>query len=77
MLVELIVCDLVPLKERGKYLGIVLSSSAIGAIIGPVVGGALASANWRWIFYLNLPIAAITIAIMVLFLRLRHEREAT
>ncbi|KAF4630703.1 hypothetical protein G7Y89_g7434 [Cudoniella acicularis] len=77
MLVEIIVCDLVPLRERGKYLGIVISSSAIGAIIGPVVGGTLADANWRWIFYLNLPSAGITIAVTVAFLRLHHEKEST
>jgi MFS family permease len=75
MLVELIICDLVPLRERGKYLGMVMSSSAIGAIIGPVVGGALATANWRWIFYLNLPIAGVTMIIMAIFLRLRHRKE--
>ena len=51
MLIELIICDLVPLRERGKYLGYVQSPTAIGAIVGPVVGGALATANWRWIFY--------------------------
>ena len=77
MLVEIIICDLVPLRERGKYLGIVLSSSAIGAIIGPVVGGALAGANWRWIFYLNLPTSGITIVIMIMFLRLQHNKETT
>ncbi|KAF2115748.1 MFS general substrate transporter-like protein [Lophiotrema nucula] len=77
MLVELIICDLVPLKERGKYLGMVMSSSAIGAIIGPVVGGALATANWRWIFYLNLPIAGVTMVIMAIFLRLRHKKETS
>lgn len=45
LLVELIVCDIAPMRERGKYLGIVLSTSAVGAIIGPVVGGALAEGN--------------------------------
>jgi MFS family permease len=48
LLVELIVCDLVPQRERGKYLGIVLSTAALGAIAGPIVGGALADQNWRW-----------------------------
>lgn len=42
LMIELIVCDLVPQKERGQYLGIVLGSAALGAIVGPVVGGALA-----------------------------------
>ncbi|TGO71239.1 hypothetical protein BELL_0603g00070 [Botrytis elliptica] len=50
MLVELIICDIVPLRERGKYLGIVMSSTAIAAILGPAVGGALATVNWRWLF---------------------------
>ncbi|KAF2179611.1 major facilitator superfamily MFS_1 [Zopfia rhizophila CBS 207.26] len=77
MLVELIVCDLVPLRERGKYLGVVLSSSAIGAIAGPVVGGALAVADWRWIFYMNIPITGVTMIVMIIFLRLRHEKEPT
>ncbi|KAI3391107.1 hypothetical protein diail_7958 [Diaporthe ilicicola] len=53
LLVELIVCDMVPLRERGKYLGIVLSTAALGSIVGPVVGGALSERDWRWCFYLN------------------------
>jgi hypothetical protein len=74
MLVELIICDLVPLRQRGKYLGYVQSATAIGAIVGPVVGGALATANWRWIFYMNIPLAVITMIVMGFFLRLHHER---
>ncbi|KAI0435794.1 MFS general substrate transporter [Xylaria telfairii] len=73
LLVELIVCDLVPLRERGKYLGIVLSTAALGSIVGPVVGGALADVNWRWCFYLNLPICALVIPIQFLFLRIKHH----
>ncbi|BCR94023.1 uncharacterized protein AKAW2_11069A [Aspergillus luchuensis] len=42
ILVDLIVCDLVPQRERGQYLGIVLSLAAVGAVLGPVLGGALA-----------------------------------
>jgi len=77
LLVELIVCDLVPMRERGKYLGIVLSSSAVGAIVGPVIGGALAEANWRWIFYMNIPICGIVILIMKFAVRLRHRTDGT
>ncbi|PVH97622.1 MFS general substrate transporter [Periconia macrospinosa] len=77
MLVELIICDLVPVRERGKYLGMVLSTSAIGAITGPVVGGALAVADWRWIFYMNLPICGTIIVILFIFLRLQHEQPSS
>jgi len=74
LMVELIVCDLVPLKERGAYLGIVLSVSALRAIVGPVVRGALAEKNWRWCFYLNLPICAVVLPVMVFFLQICHHK---
>ncbi|KAF1962664.1 MFS general substrate transporter [Byssothecium circinans] len=74
LMVELIVCDLVPLKERGTYLGIVLSVSALGAIVGPIVGGALAEKDWRWCFYINLPICALVLPILVFYLRIRHHK---
>ncbi|KAF2708581.1 MFS general substrate transporter [Pleomassaria siparia CBS 279.74] len=77
LLVELIVCDIAPMRERGKFLGIVLSSSAVGAIIGPVVGGALVETAWRWIFYLNLPIAGLVFLTTVFCLKLRFPKDAT
>jgi hypothetical protein len=70
LLIELSVCDITPMRERGNYLGIVLSSSAIDAIIGRVVGGVLAEAAWRWIFYLNLPIAGMVFLTMIFCLKL-------
>ncbi|KAI1212619.1 MFS general substrate transporter [Annulohypoxylon truncatum] len=72
LMVELIVCDLVPLRERGKYLGIVLSTAALGSIAGPVIGGALVERDWRWCFYLNLPICAVVLPVQVFFLRIKH-----
>lgn len=72
LMVELIVCDMVPLRERGKYLGIVLSTAALGSIVGPVVGGALAERDWRWCFYLNLPICAVVLPALFFFLRIKH-----
>jgi hypothetical protein len=74
LMVELIVCDLVPLRERGTYLGIVLSVAALGAIAGPIVGGALAETGWRWCFYINLPICAVVLPILIIFLRIRHHK---
>lgn len=57
MLIELIVTDLVPLRERGKYMPIVLIASLLGAALGPFIGGAITSnTTWRWVFYLNVPI---------------------
>lgn len=49
MLSELIICDLVPLRQRGKYVGFVLTAIALGTVVGPITGGALAERHWRWV----------------------------
>ncbi|KAI1133308.1 putative transporter [Nemania abortiva] len=77
VLADLIVCDLVPLRERAKYTGIVISTGSIGTTLGPIIGGAIAQADWRWCFYINLPLAIPSLAAMAVFLRLKHQREPT
>ena len=72
VLIDIVCCDLVPLRERGKYLGIVNSTAAIAAAIGPVIGGALAQANWRWIFFMNIPICAVPLTALLLFMRMKR-----
>ncbi|ORX89937.1 major facilitator superfamily domain-containing protein, partial [Clohesyomyces aquaticus] len=69
LLMEVVVCDIVPLRERGKYLGIVLSTAAIGAIAGPPIGGAIANQNWRWIFWVNLPVSGAVFIVLALFMK--------
>jgi MFS family permease len=76
VLLDLIVCDMVALRERGKYLGLMLSTAAVGTVLGPIVGGALTS-SWRWIFYLNLPISGIALVAMFAFLKVKHKRDPT
>ena len=54
-LAEIIVADLVPLRERGKYGGFLGAVWAIASVLGPPIAGALASAGqWRWLFCGNL-----------------------
>ncbi|KAJ5754780.1 hypothetical protein N7533_004323 [Penicillium manginii] len=71
---QMIVSDVVPLQERGKYQGILGAVVAIANGIGPVIGGALASIShdsWRWIFRLNLPLTALTTVFVLFFMPLR------
>ncbi|GAQ07683.1 hypothetical protein ALT_5004 [Aspergillus lentulus] len=78
---QMIVSDVVPLRERGKYQGILGAVVAIANGIGPVIGGALASASvekesWRWIFRLNLPLTVLTTLCVFFFMPLRKVTGA-
>ncbi|KAJ6510863.1 Mfs1.2 [Mycena sanguinolenta] len=70
-LTNIILADLVPLRERGVYNGLIGITWSVAAAIGPVVGGALAQGSrWPWLFYLNLPICAFVLCLVMLFLNL-------
>ncbi|KAF2728906.1 MFS general substrate transporter, partial [Polyplosphaeria fusca] len=73
VLCDVVVSDLVPLQERAKFMGLVRIMGALGSSIGPIVGGAIAKANWRWCFYLNLVTGGLALVYLVLFLDLKHE----
>ncbi|GAP90256.1 putative MFS general substrate transporter [Rosellinia necatrix] len=71
VLIDIICCDLVPLRERGKYLAIVQAWGGVAAALGPVIGGTLADRNWRWIFYINIPICALPLVAVILFMAVK------
>jgi MFS family permease len=77
VMIEIIICDLCPLRDRPKYLGMVMSFFGVAMCVGPLIGGGLAEhASWRWIFYLNLPVAAVSLVPLLLFLRVRYQRDS-
>ena len=46
----------VPAAARAKAIGTWSALGALGAALGPVIGGALVQANWRWVFWINVPV---------------------
>ena len=50
VLSDIILCDVISPSDRGPYLSAGISTAALGTTIGPVIGGALAQHQWRWIF---------------------------
>ncbi|PMB64473.1 putative transporter C3H1.06c [Beauveria bassiana] len=78
VMTEIIVADLVPLRERQQVMGIIFTAFAVGTFIGPVVGGAIVDhTSWRWVFYINLPLCGVTLLLMLLFLNVRYDRDTT
>jgi len=50
MLIDMIICDLVPMRERGTFLGFLFLFVSLGTTIGPFVGGILTDrVTWRWV----------------------------
>jgi EmrB/QacA subfamily drug resistance transporter len=58
-----LVCSVFPAEEQPRALGIWAAVSAVALAIGPLAGGLLIELDWRVIFWMNLPVAAIGIAI--------------
>ncbi|KAG8846757.1 hypothetical protein FRB96_001782 [Tulasnella sp. 330] len=67
VMTDIVVSDMVPLRSRGVYFGMIAGVWGGVSGFGPVVGGALSGRNWRWLFYVNLPITAIAMILLACF----------
>ncbi|MGR6316807.1 MDR family MFS transporter [Micromonospora soli] len=65
-----IISDVVPPRERGRYQGFFGAVFGISSVAGPLVGGYFAETNWRWIFYINVPLAILAIVVCYHVMRL-------
>jgi len=71
ILAQAIIADVVPARERGKYMGIMGGVFAISSVAGPLLGGWFTdSIGWRWAFWMNIPLGILAIASAAFFLRL-------
>ena len=72
-LTEILITDLVPLRERGKWFGFQSLTWALGSVTGPLIGGSFAQkASWRWIFWINLPFCGLGFLTLPFCLRLQR-----
>jgi len=55
----------VPAAARAKALGTWSALGALGAALGPVIGGTLVQVDWRWVFWINVPVGVATIVLAV------------
>lgn len=75
-----VISDLVPPRERARYILVFVVVFGSSSLFGPIVGGVIATQNsilgiagWRWIFILNIPIALYAILRAVRFLHIKQE----
>jgi predicted MFS family arabinose efflux permease len=65
----------IPLQQRPIYQGMFGAIFAVASVIGPLVGGTLTDkVSWRWCFYINLPIGAVSLLVTILILHLPNQK---
>ena len=71
ILSQAIIADVVPARERGKYMGIMGGVFALSSVAGPLLGGWFTEGiGWRWAFWMNIPLGILAIVSAVVFLKL-------
>jgi EmrB/QacA subfamily drug resistance transporter len=77
-----VIGDIIPPRERARYQGYMMAVFASASVLGPVLGGLLSGTNsflgvagWRWIFYINVPIAIVALIVIARVLRIDNPRR--
>jgi EmrB/QacA subfamily drug resistance transporter len=73
---QAIIGDIVSPRDRGKYMGWIGAMFGVATVAGPLLGGYLTDdVSWRWVFYVNIPVGAIALPIVIFALRLPRRRS--
>jgi EmrB/QacA subfamily drug resistance transporter len=64
-----IVAEMVPPRQRGKYMGLFGIAGGISMVVGPTLGGFITdSLGWQWIFFVNVPVGIIALGLIIPYL---------
>jgi EmrB/QacA subfamily drug resistance transporter len=73
---QAIIADIVPPRDRGRYMGLIGGVFAVSSVAGPLLGGFLVETiSWRWVFYVNMPIGALAVLVVTFRLHLRTPSQ--
>ncbi|WP_084129891.1 MDR family MFS transporter [Demequina sp. NBRC 110055] len=71
ILSQAIIADVVPARERGRYMGVMGGVFALASVAGPLLGGWFTeSIGWQWCMWINVPLGIIALVSATLFLKL-------
>jgi EmrB/QacA subfamily drug resistance transporter len=73
---QAIIAEVVPPRDRGRYMGLIGSVFAVASVAGPLLGGFFVETlSWRWVFYVNIPIGVLAVLVVVFKLHLHVPKH--
>ncbi|WP_239025750.1 MDR family MFS transporter [Sphingomonas paeninsulae] len=70
------IADIIPPRDRGRYQGFFGGVFGVSTVLGPLIGGFFVEhLNWRWIFYINLPLGLVALSVIAIAFTSPAERR--
>lgn len=71
------IADVVPARDRGRYMGILGGVFALSSVAGPLLGGWFTEGpGWRWTFWMNVPLGLLAVVAIVVLMRIPRPELA-